>query len=81
MVEEPACVVTCATKARIFSSLNDPDSDVSRLVSKEKLVRVTAPHVDTRPNIYYYEGTRLLDWATTPTLPGNVHMEREFWER
>ena len=79
--EEPACVVTCPTKARIFGDLNDPQSEVSRLVKEEKLVRVTAPHVDTRPNIYYHEGTRLLDWAVTPTLPGNVHMERDFWER
>jgi tetrathionate reductase subunit B len=81
VAEAPACVTTCPTKARVFGNLNDPESEVSRLVGKEKLVRVTAPHVDTRPNIYYYEGTRLLDWATTPTLPGNVHMEREFWEQ
>ena len=79
--EEPACVLTCPTKARISGDLNDPDSEVSRLVREEKLVRVIAPHVDTQPNIYYHEGTRLLDWAATPTLPGNVHMEREFWQR
>ena len=79
--EEPACGLTCPTKARIFGDLNDPESEVSRLVREEKLVRVIAPYVDTRPNIYYHEGTRLLDWAVTPTLPGNVHMEREFWER
>ncbi len=79
--EEPACVITCPTKTRVFGDLNDPASKVSRLLKDEKLVRVTAPHVDTRPNIYYYQGTRLLDWAVTPTLPGNVHMSREFWEK
>ena len=79
--EEPACVVTCPTKTRNFGDLNDPQSDVSRLLKEEKMVRVTAPHVDTRPNIYYHQGTRLLDWAVTPTLPGNVHMSREFWEQ
>ena len=78
--EEPACVVTCPTKTRIFGDLNDPQSEVSRLVKEEKLVRVVAPHINTRPNIYYHEGTRLLDWAVAPTLPGNVHMSREFWE-
>ena len=50
------------------------------MVQEEKLVRVIAPHVDTRPNIYYRQGTRLLDWAVTPTLPGNVHMPPGFWE-
>jgi tetrathionate reductase subunit B len=79
--EEPACVITCPTKTRVFGDFNDSASDVSRLLKAEKLVRVTAPHVDTRPNIYYHQGTRLLDWAVTPTLPGNVHMSREFWEK
>ena len=78
--EEPACVVTCPTKTRIFGDLNDPKSEVSRAVKEKKLVRVVAPHINTRPNIYYHEGTRLLDWAVAPTLPGNVHMSREFWK-
>ena len=79
--EEPACVVTCPTKTRIFGDLNDPQSEISRMVKEKKLVRVVAPHINTRPNIYYHEGTRLLDWAVTPTLPGDVHMSREFWEK
>ena len=79
--EQPACVITCPTKARTFGDLNDRNSDVGRMVREEKLVRVNAPHVNTRPNIYYREGTRQLDWAVAPTLPGNVHMAREFWER
>ena len=51
------------------------------MVKSEKLVRVNAPHVNTRPNIYFREGTRLLDWAVTLTLPGNVYIAREFWEK
>lgn len=78
--DTPSCVVTCPTKARTFGDLNDPQSEVSRTVKEEKLVRVTAPHIDTRPNIYYHAGTRILDWAVSPTLPGNVHMDRAFWE-
>lgn len=78
--EEPACVVTCPTKARVFGDLNDPDTEISRLVREEKLVRIIAPHINTRPNIYYREGTRLVDWAVTPTLPGNVNMPPEFWK-
>ena len=78
--EEPACVVTCPTRARVFGDLNDSQSSVGRLLDKEKLVRVIGPHSDTQPNIYYYEGTQLLDWAVTPTLPGNVHMPAVFWK-
>ena len=79
--EEPACVITCPTKARTFGDLNDPQSEISRMAKEEKLVQVIAPHINTQPNIYYVAGTRLLDWAVTPTLPGNIHMAREFWEK
>jgi Fe-S-cluster-containing dehydrogenase component len=79
--QEPACVVTCPTKTRTFGDLNDPQSEVSRMVKDKKLVRVIAPHINTGPNIYCNKGTRLLDWAVTPTLPGSVHMSREFWEK
>ncbi|MEN8244431.1 MAG: 4Fe-4S dicluster domain-containing protein [Thermodesulfobacteriota bacterium] len=79
--EEPACVVTCPTKTRIFGDLNDPESEVSRLVKTGKLVQIIAPHINTRPKIYYSDKTRQLGWAVTPTLPGNVHMPRKFWEK
>ena len=77
---EPACVVTCPTRARVFGDLNDPKSAVSQLLEKEKLVRIIGPHSNTQPNIYYYEGTQQLDWAVSPTLPGNVHMPSDFWQ-
>jgi Fe-S-cluster-containing dehydrogenase component len=79
--DTPSCVVTCPTRVRTFGDLHDPASEVSQLIKGEKLVRVNAPHVNTQPNIYYREGTRLLDWTVTPTLPGNVHMDRGFWEK
>ena len=78
--KEPACVVTCPTKTRVFGDINDPASKVSQMVKKERLLRITAPHINTRPNIYYFEGTRLLNWAVAPMLPGNVNMPREFWK-
>jgi len=78
--KEPACVVTCPTKTRVFGDMNDPASKVSQMVKKERLLRITAPHINTRPNIYYFEGTRLLNWAVAPMLPGNVNMPREFWK-
>jgi Fe-S-cluster-containing dehydrogenase component len=77
---EPACVVTCPTRARVFGDLNDPQSAVRQLLDKEKLVRIIGPHSNTQPNIYYHEGTQQLDWAVSPTLPGNVHMPSDFWK-
>ena len=78
--EEPACVQTCPTRARVFGDLNDPASQVSQLLKKEKLVRILAPQINTKPNIYYYAGTKILDWAKEPMMPGNIHMPREFWK-
>ena len=78
--QEPACVVTCPNKDRVFVNFNDPDREITRLSKQKKLVQIIAPHVNTQPNIYYHEGTRLLDWAVIPTLPGNIHMPPEFWK-
>lgn len=78
--EEPACVITCPTEARLFGDLNDPRSSLSQRVAAGDLVRVVAPHVDTRPNIYYNQETRQLDWGVTPTLPGDVHMPIDYWK-
>lgn len=78
--ETPACVETCPTKARIFGDLNDPESTVSKLAEKEKLVQIVHPLVNTNPNIYYRQGTTLLDWPVAPTLPGDEQMAPGFWK-
>jgi Fe-S-cluster-containing dehydrogenase component len=79
--EEPACVETCPTKARVFGDLNDPASKVSTLMKKGRLVQVRNPLIDTRPRIYYLAGTLQLDWPREPTLPGNVHLPASFWKK
>ena len=78
--EEPACVQTCPTRARVFGDLNEANSAVARLISTVKTVRVIHPRINTRPNIYYQEGTRPLNWPLEPTLPGNIHMPAAFWK-
>jgi len=51
---EPACVNTCQGRARIFGDINDPDSEVSRLLAKNSTT-VLRPEMGTEPNVYYID--------------------------
>ena len=48
----PACVNTCQGRARIFGDMNDPESEVARLIETEA-VSVLRPEMGTKPNVYY----------------------------
>jgi phenylacetyl-CoA:acceptor oxidoreductase 27-kDa subunit len=48
----PACVITCAPKARHFGDLDKPDSEVSRLI-KERRGFQLHPEYGTDPSVYY----------------------------
>lgn len=78
--EEPACVKTCPTHTRVFGDLNDPDSEISKLLKARKHIQIINPLVNTKPNIFYTEQTALLNWPEEPTLPGNIHMSPAFWK-
>lgn len=65
----PACVDTCPTKATVFGDLNDPDSQVSRLLREKPTVRLLSKGIDTRPNMFYVAATEPADWPGEAEFP------------
>jgi Fe-S-cluster-containing dehydrogenase component/formate-dependent nitrite reductase membrane component NrfD len=49
---EPACVVVCPTQAILVGDLEDPTSEVARIVNREA-VQVRRPEKETRPKLFY----------------------------
>jgi Fe-S-cluster-containing dehydrogenase component/formate-dependent nitrite reductase membrane component NrfD len=49
---EPACVIVCPERAIIAGNLDDPKSEISRLVGREQ-VEVRKPEQGTGPNVCY----------------------------
>ena len=52
--EKPACVLTCMPNARTFGDLNDPESEISRLVAERRTFR-NKEELGTEPNVFYLE--------------------------
>lgn len=51
----PACVRTCAPKARYFGDLDNPASQVNKLISDKRGVRLL-DHTGNKPKVYYLTG-------------------------
>jgi len=49
---DPACVSNCPTRALVFGDLNDPDSEVSRLLASRPH-HVNRPELGLEPNVYF----------------------------
>lgn len=52
---EPACVVVCPTHAIIAGDMDDPASEISEILGREK-VSVRKPEQGTAPKLFYIEG-------------------------
>lgn len=50
--ELPACVANCPTQALTFGDVNDPDSDIAKLL-RERKHRVLKEEMGTKSNVYY----------------------------
>jgi NAD-dependent dihydropyrimidine dehydrogenase PreA subunit len=60
---EPACVVVCPVHAIIAGDMNNPETEISQMLSKNR-VTVRKPEQGTAPNLFYIEGS---DVAMVPT--------------
>jgi dimethyl sulfoxide reductase iron-sulfur subunit len=49
---DPACVVTCPARARFFGDIDDPQSQVSKLI-KERSGYQLQPEIGTDPKVYF----------------------------
>ena len=49
---EPFCVASCPANARIFGDINDPESEISKLMQAENVVAYLPEH-GTNPCVYY----------------------------
>lgn len=50
--KKPLCVEACTGQALVFGDLDDPDSELSRLIKQTRARRILS-HYRTGPNIYY----------------------------
>jgi len=68
---QPACVEACVSRALVFGDLDDPSSEIFRLVSSVA-TGVIKPELGTRPKVFYVQADN--------TLKGRIGYSEEFME-
>jgi formate-dependent nitrite reductase membrane component NrfD len=71
---EPACVVVCPTRAIVTGDLDDPTSEISRIVARDD-VAVRAPEQGTNPKVFY-RGVAQASLDPTRTM---IHGDGMIW--
>ncbi len=75
---EPACVVVCPTQAILVGDMNDPGSQVSRILNRQK-VEVRRPEKETAPKLFYLgAGEHTLD-PQSPSNPQHTSADSQVW--
>jgi len=73
---EPACVVVCPTQSIISGDLDDPLSNISKLVSENETT-VRKPEAGTKPNLFYIKGSEvMLDPSATERTGSGMWSEQ-----
>ncbi|GJM36456.1 MAG: 4Fe-4S ferredoxin [Saprospiraceae bacterium] len=70
---EPACVNVCPEEAIISGDMDNPDSKISELLSRQQ-VKVRKPEKGTQPNLFYIDGD---DSSLNPTA--TEKSDEYFW--
>lgn len=75
---EPPCVVVCPEHAIIAGDLDDPDSEITRMLSQYR-VTVRKPEQGTRPKLFYVNGeeSSLTPTASAPDPAGQAWAETQ----
>ncbi len=78
---EPACVATCTAHAKFYGDLEEPKSDVYKMVYEQGARRLETAQVAIGPNVYYLGKPEEVDLAFAAFAPHPPRLPRagELW--
>jgi Fe-S-cluster-containing dehydrogenase component len=81
--QEPACVATCPTQAKVFGDLEDREGPVFKLVYDQGAQRRETPAIQVGPNVYYQGKPQqvALVMDAFPPRPPQMPVSGSLWEK